>query len=71
MANTSTKVSFSVPDIQLSCIDGKTYIPEQPFKEEKTKFWETQVLIPFTLGEKPLAFLVPLPSEVPSTITPH
>lgn len=42
-------------------IDGKEYVPEPPFAEEKAKIWSSQVLIPFSLSDKPLAFLGPLP----------
>lgn len=46
---------------QLLTIDGKEYVPEPPFAEEKAKIWHSQVLISFSLSNKPLAFLGPLP----------
>lgn len=50
-------------------IDGKEYIPEPPFAEEKAKIWRSQVLIPFSLADEPLAFLGPLPENRHPEIT--
>lgn len=65
----SRKASSSTLDLQTRLVDGKEYVPEPPFMEEKTKVWESQVINPFYLEGKPLAFLGPLPTEAPSTIT--
>lgn len=70
MASTSGKASSSAPVLQKRLIDSQEYIPEQPFKEEKTKIWENQVMIPFTLDNKPFSCLGPLPSKPLSTTTP-
>ena len=64
MANKQT----SALNFQPRLIDGKAYVPEPPFSEEKAKIWQSQVLIPFSLDEKPLAFLGPLPIDTPSEI---
>lgn len=50
-------------------IDGKEYIPEPPFAEEKEKIWRSQILIPFSLADEPLAFLGPLPKHRHPKIT--
>jgi hypothetical protein len=50
-------------------IDGKEYVPEPPFAEEKAKIWRSQVLIPFSLSDKPLAFLGPLQENRQPEIT--
>lgn len=70
MASTSGKAPSSAPILQKRLIDGQEYISEHPFKEEKTKIWENQIFIPFTLNSKPLACLGPLPSTPPSAETP-
>ena len=41
-------------------IDGREYVPEPSLVEEKEKIWRSQVLIPFSLANEPLAFLGPL-----------
>lgn len=50
-------------------IDGKEYVLEPPFAEEKAKIWRSQVLIPFSLSDKPLAFLGPFPENRQPEIT--
>lgn len=50
-------------------INGKEYIPEPPFAEEKAKIWCSQGLIPFSLADKPLPFLGPLPENRRPEIT--
>ncbi|KAI5424066.1 hypothetical protein KIW84_030326 [Lathyrus oleraceus] len=50
-------------------IDGREYVPEPPFAEEKAKIWRSQVLIPLSLADEPLAFLGPLPENRHPEIT--
>src|ERR1051325_10274491 len=61
-------VTAPAASLQLRHVDGKPYIPEPPLSDEKTKIWQSQVLIPFRLDDEPLSFLGPLPSDVPSEI---
>ncbi|KAI5418793.1 hypothetical protein KIW84_043136 [Lathyrus oleraceus] len=44
-------------------IDGREYVPEPLLAEEKEKIWRSQVLIPLSLANEPLAFLGPLPEN--------
>lgn len=39
------------------CDEGKDFVSEPPMAKEKTSIWMRQVLIPFTLFGKLLAFL--------------
>lgn len=50
-------------------IDGREYVLEPPLVEEKEKIWRSQVLIPFSLANEPLAFLGPLPEKRHPEIT--
>lgn len=50
-------------------IDGREYVPEPPFVEEKAKIRRSQVLIPLSLADEPLAFLGPLPENRHPEIT--
>ncbi|KAI5398847.1 hypothetical protein KIW84_064290 [Lathyrus oleraceus] len=49
-------------------IDGKEYVPEPPFAKEKAKIWRSQVLIPLSLADEPLAFLGTSGLLLPKTI---
>ncbi|XP_050897207.1 uncharacterized protein LOC127104031 [Lathyrus oleraceus] len=44
-------------------IDGREYLHEPPFAEEKAKIWRSKVLIPLSLADETLAFLGPLPEN--------
>ena len=69
MAHSENPASSSPPLVlQPRLIDGKPYVPEPPFSVEKTKIWQSQVLIPFSFEEKTLAFFGPLPTDTPSEI---
>src|ERR1051325_10898437 len=61
-------VTAPAASLQLRHVDGKPYIPEPPLSKEKTKIWQSQVLIPFRLDDEPHDFLGTLPSDVPSEI---
>lgn len=39
--------------------EGRDFVPEPPMAKEKISIWQKQVLIPFTLSSKLLAFLEP------------
>lgn len=62
MASSSKSKTFpsAAKLAQPLAIDGKEYVLEPPFAEEKAKIWRSQVLIPFSLADEPLAFLGPL-----------
>ncbi|KAI5434067.1 hypothetical protein KIW84_021073 [Lathyrus oleraceus] len=60
---------FAAKLTQPLTIDGKEYVLEPPFAEEKAKIWRSQVLIPFSLSDKPLAFLGSLPENRQPEIT--
>jgi hypothetical protein len=71
--NTTQFTSAPAPVYQLRHVDGKPYIPEPPFSVEKAKVWQSQVIIPFNLGQlgNPAAFLGPLPSRAPAPANVH
>lgn len=71
MANSSKKKTLpsTAKLTQLLTIDGKEYVSEPPFAEEKAKIWRSQVLISFYLSNKPLAFLGRLPENRQPEIT--
>lgn len=50
-------------------IDGREYVPEPPFAEEKEKIWRSQVLISLSLANEPLTFLGPFPENRHPEIT--
>ena len=68
MAKASNPTSSPTVDLQLRLVDDKAYVPEPPFAEEKAQIWKSQVLIPFSLEEKPLDFLGHLLADTPSEI---
>ena len=68
MVNIDNQTSSPAIALQLHLVDDKAYVMESPFAEEKAKIWQSQVLISFSLEEKPLAFLGPLPADAPSEI---
>lgn len=51
-------LTFALPESE----EGQSFIPKPPQEKEKNFIWRSQVLIPFSLSYKMLAFLGPYPS---------
>ncbi|XP_027346509.1 uncharacterized protein LOC113858193 [Abrus precatorius] len=54
-----SKVPSAFSNAELVPLGHSSYLPEPPLEEEKLAIWKSQVLIPFSLGSKPHAFLGP------------
>ncbi|XP_057446100.1 uncharacterized protein LOC130738185 isoform X1 [Lotus japonicus] len=64
-STSSSQVPSAVSLLKPIEVEGRTFVPEPPNEEEKIKIWNSQVLIPFSIGDKLHAYLGPYQTTFP------